>query len=104
MTELENIKYSDFGDFLYPIEYYHFYKGNLGINFKIELLCLENRFAFHLMTENTKVPENLRYFSCNDQRVLEELGLYDNIDYTSKQATLQLAIDLGTAIAKKYCK
>lgn len=100
----KDFNYSNDGDFLYPVEYYQFRKADALITFKIELLCLGDMYAFHFISDDEVLPKKYRFVVCNDYEINEEFGFTEPIDSTSKQAVLQRAIDLGTAIADKYIK
>ncbi|MCR6789884.1 MULTISPECIES: hypothetical protein [Bacillus cereus group] len=99
----KDFNYNHSGDYLYPVEYYQFRQSSTLSTFKIELLCFDESYAFHLISENELIPQEYRFVAINDWEINEEFG-FDLVDSKSKQAVLQRAIDMASAIAKKYCE
>ncbi|WP_242281049.1 hypothetical protein [Bacillus cereus group sp. BfR-BA-01347] len=88
---------------LWTVEYYQFRQSSTLNTFKIELLCFDESYAFHLISENELIPQEYRFVAINDWEINEEFG-FDLVDSKSKQAVLQRAINTASAIAKKYCE
>ncbi|AZJ24783.1 hypothetical protein CT694_35785 (plasmid) [Bacillus wiedmannii bv. thuringiensis] len=103
MNFSKDFNYHHEGDYLYPVEYYQFRQSSTLNTFKIELLCFDTSYAFHLISDNESIPKEYRFVAINDYEINEEFGL-GLIDFKSKQAVLQRAIDMASAIAKKYCQ
>lgn len=103
MNFSKDFKYNHTGDYLYPVEYYQFRQSSTLNTFKIELLCFDDSYAFHLISENELIPQKYRIVAINDWEINEEFG-FELVDSKSKQAVLQRAIDMASAIAKKYCE
>ncbi|WP_257144436.1 hypothetical protein [Bacillus wiedmannii] len=82
---------------------YQFHQASTLNTFKIELLCFDTSYAFHLISDNKSIPEEYSFVTINDFEINEEFG-FELVDFKSKHAVLQRAIDMASAIAKKYCK
>ncbi|MFF2343832.1 hypothetical protein [Bacillus mycoides] len=103
MNFLKDFNYNHQGDYLYPVEYYQFRQSSTLNTFKIELLCFDDSYAFHLTIDRESIPSKYRLVTSNDFEINEEFG-FGIFDSSSKQVTLQRAIDIASAIAKKYCE
>ncbi|MED3090791.1 hypothetical protein [Bacillus toyonensis] len=102
MNFSKDFNYNHEGDYLYPVEYYQFRHPSTLNTFKVELLCLDNSYAFHLTIDRESIPSKYRFVTSHDFEIYEEFGL-ELLDSSFKQVTLQRAIDIASAIAKKYC-
>ncbi|EJR92714.1 hypothetical protein [Bacillus mycoides] len=103
MNFLKDFNYKNEGDYLYPVEYYHFHQASTHNTFKVELLCFDDRYHFNLTIDNESVPSKYRLVTSISFDIYEEFGIVP-YDFSSKEATLQIAIDTASAIAKKYCE
>ncbi|MGE6348826.1 hypothetical protein ACQKIY_29460 [Bacillus mycoides] len=103
MNFSKDFNYNHQGDYLYPVEYYQFRQSSTLNTFKVELLCFDGSYAFHLISDNESIPKEYRFVSSNHYEINEEFG-FAPVDSDSKQAVLQRAIDMASAIAKKYCE
>ncbi|MGQ3740394.1 hypothetical protein [Bacillus sp. FDAARGOS_1420] len=70
---------------------------------RVQLLYFDESYAFHLISENELIPQKYRIVAINDWEINEEFG-FELVNSKSKQAVLQRAIDMASAIAKKYCE
>ncbi|WP_257154699.1 hypothetical protein [Bacillus cereus] len=61
------------------------------------------RYHFNLTIDNESVPSKYRLVTSISFEIYEEFGIVP-YDFSSKEATLQIAIDTASAIAKKYCE
>lgn len=103
MNFSKDFNYNHQGDYLYPVEYYQFRQSSTLNTFKVELLCFDDSYAFHLTIDRESIPSKYRLVTSNDFEINEEFG-FEIFDSSSKQVTLQRAIDIASAIAKKYCE
>ncbi|PFM65458.1 hypothetical protein COJ48_06310 [Bacillus cereus] len=103
MNFSKDFNYNHQGDYLYPVEYYQFRQSSTLNTFEVELLCFDDSYAFHLTIDRESIPSKYRFVTSNDFEINEEFG-FEIFDSSSKQATLQRAIDIASAIAKKYCE
>ncbi|MGH0589375.1 hypothetical protein ACQVQY_25445 [Bacillus mycoides] len=99
----KDFNYKNEGDYLYPVEYYQFRQASTHNTFKVELLCFDDRYDFHLTIDNEAIPSKYRLVTSISFEIYEEFG-FEPYDFSSKHATLQRAIDMASAIAKKYCE
>ncbi|WP_075720169.1 hypothetical protein [Bacillus cereus] len=88
----KDFNYHHEGDYLYPAEYYQFRQASTLNTFKIELLCFDTSYPFHLISDNKSIPEEYSFVTINDFEINEEFG-FELVDFKSKHAVLQRAID-----------
>lgn len=62
MNFSKDFNYNDPGDYLYSAEYYQFLQSSTLNTFKVELLCFDNSYAFHLISDNESTPKNIVFF------------------------------------------